>query len=192
MPLAAVITSAEIADCMSKEYFNTFGGGPVCTAAGFAMLQVLEDEGLQQRALRVGNYWRKQLDILIDEQRLVKEGISGRNSKSKAETVGSGSDFFAQHGQRNIFVHAHRGSGLFLGIEFRTLDNTPATKETSALCLELVVDYKILSSIDGPHDSVLNCKPPLCFNEENVDEVVGAMRKIFKTKPKDGVGHTPT
>jgi 4-aminobutyrate aminotransferase-like enzyme len=37
------------------EFFSTFGGNPVACAAGLAVLDVLEEERLQERALRVGN-----------------------------------------------------------------------------------------------------------------------------------------
>jgi 4-aminobutyrate aminotransferase-like enzyme len=37
------------------EYFNTFGGNPVSCAVGLAVLDVIEQEGLQQHALEVGN-----------------------------------------------------------------------------------------------------------------------------------------
>ena len=36
------------------EYFNTFGGNPVSASVGAAVLDVLEDEGLQANAHRVG------------------------------------------------------------------------------------------------------------------------------------------
>jgi 4-aminobutyrate aminotransferase-like enzyme/Ser/Thr protein kinase RdoA (MazF antagonist) len=57
-PLAAVITTAEIAASFDNgmEFFSTFGGNPVACAAGLAVLEVLEEEGLQENALRVGNY----------------------------------------------------------------------------------------------------------------------------------------
>jgi hypothetical protein len=37
-------------------YFNTFGGNPVSAAACLAVLDVIEDEGLQENARRVGAY----------------------------------------------------------------------------------------------------------------------------------------
>ncbi|MFA5951013.1 MAG: aminotransferase class III-fold pyridoxal phosphate-dependent enzyme [Hyphomicrobium sp.] len=37
-------------------YFNTFGGSPVAAAAGLAVLETIESEGLQQNALLTGDY----------------------------------------------------------------------------------------------------------------------------------------
>jgi 4-aminobutyrate aminotransferase-like enzyme len=55
-PLAAVVTTPAIADAFANgmEYFNTFGGNPVSCAIGMAVLDVIEDEGLQQNARRAG------------------------------------------------------------------------------------------------------------------------------------------
>jgi 4-aminobutyrate aminotransferase-like enzyme/Ser/Thr protein kinase RdoA (MazF antagonist) len=55
-PLGAVVTTPEIAASFDNgmEYFNTFGGNPVSCAIGMAVLDVLEEEGLQSNALRTG------------------------------------------------------------------------------------------------------------------------------------------
>jgi 4-aminobutyrate aminotransferase-like enzyme/Ser/Thr protein kinase RdoA (MazF antagonist) len=68
-PLAAVITTTEIAASFDNgmEFFSTFGGNPVAAAAGLAVLDVLEEERLQENALRVGNY-------LIARLRELQEG----------------------------------------------------------------------------------------------------------------------
>ncbi len=57
-PLAAVITTPQIATAFNNgmEFFSTFGGNPVACAAGLAVLDVVEEEHLQQNALRTGNY----------------------------------------------------------------------------------------------------------------------------------------
>jgi 4-aminobutyrate aminotransferase-like enzyme/Ser/Thr protein kinase RdoA (MazF antagonist) len=56
-PMAAVITTPEIAASFDTgmEYFNTFGGNPVSCAVGLAVLDVIEQEGLQRHALEMGN-----------------------------------------------------------------------------------------------------------------------------------------
>lgn len=57
-PLAAVVTTREIAASFANgmEFFSTFGGNPVACAAGRAVLDVLEEERLQENALRVGTH----------------------------------------------------------------------------------------------------------------------------------------
>ncbi len=62
-PLAAVVTTQEIADAFvtGMEYFNTFGGNPVSCAIGMAVLDVIQDEGLQNNALEVGQYLMDEL-----------------------------------------------------------------------------------------------------------------------------------
>lgn len=44
-------------------YFNTFGGNPVAAAAGLAVLDVLQDEGLQQNSFETGAYLRSEIRI---------------------------------------------------------------------------------------------------------------------------------
>jgi 4-aminobutyrate aminotransferase-like enzyme len=55
-PLGAVVTTPAIADAFANgmEYFNTFGGNPVSSAIGLAVLDVIDDEGLQEHARVVG------------------------------------------------------------------------------------------------------------------------------------------
>ncbi|NUO84923.1 MAG: aminotransferase class III-fold pyridoxal phosphate-dependent enzyme [Cupriavidus sp.] len=58
-PLAGVVGRTELVDLFAARnpmYFNTFGGNPVSCAAGMAVLDVLEEEGLQENARVVGNY----------------------------------------------------------------------------------------------------------------------------------------
>lgn len=56
-PLGAVVTTPAIAEAFANgmEYFNTFGGNPVSCAIGLAVLDVIEQEGLQAHSLQVGN-----------------------------------------------------------------------------------------------------------------------------------------
>jgi 4-aminobutyrate aminotransferase-like enzyme/Ser/Thr protein kinase RdoA (MazF antagonist) len=65
-PLAAVVTTREIAESFANgmEFFSTFGGNPVSCAAGLAVLDVLEEEKLQENALKVGGRLMEMLNGL--------------------------------------------------------------------------------------------------------------------------------
>jgi alanine-glyoxylate transaminase/(R)-3-amino-2-methylpropionate-pyruvate transaminase len=56
-PLAAVVTTPKIAATLTqKVHFNTFGGNPVVSAIGKAVLEVIEQEKTQQNCLELGRY----------------------------------------------------------------------------------------------------------------------------------------
>jgi len=72
-PLSAVVTTHEIAEAFNNgmEYFNSFGGNPVSCAVGHAVLNVIEEEGLQENADDVGNY-------LIDQLNKIDNSLIGQ------------------------------------------------------------------------------------------------------------------
>jgi 4-aminobutyrate aminotransferase-like enzyme/Ser/Thr protein kinase RdoA (MazF antagonist) len=72
-PLGAVVTTREIATAFDNgmEFFSTFGGNPVACAAGIAVLDVLEQDGLQPRARRVGEHLLTALRDLQDRRALI-------------------------------------------------------------------------------------------------------------------------
>ena len=57
-PIGAVVTTDQIAEKFEQgpEFFSSFGGNPVSCAIGEAVLEVIEQEGLQKKAKEVGNY----------------------------------------------------------------------------------------------------------------------------------------
>ncbi len=72
-PLAAVVTTPEIAASFNTgmEYFNTYGGNPVSCAVGLAVLDVIEGEGLQQRATAVGTRLKSGVAQLMQRHRII-------------------------------------------------------------------------------------------------------------------------
>ncbi|KAJ9547767.1 hypothetical protein OSB04_020310 [Centaurea solstitialis] len=78
IPLGAVVTTPEIAKVLTRRsYFNTFGGNPVCTAAGHAVLKVIEKEKLQENAHVVGSYMKERLTALKDKHEIIGD-VRGR------------------------------------------------------------------------------------------------------------------
>ncbi|MTB51423.1 aminotransferase class III-fold pyridoxal phosphate-dependent enzyme [Lewinella sp. W8] len=62
-PLGAVVCTPEVAEAFANgmEYFNTFGGNPVSSAVGRAVLSTVQREGLQEHAKKTGGYLLKLL-----------------------------------------------------------------------------------------------------------------------------------
>jgi 4-aminobutyrate aminotransferase-like enzyme/Ser/Thr protein kinase RdoA (MazF antagonist) len=138
-PLAAVITTREIADSFSNgmEFFSTFGGNPVACAAGLAVLDVLEKEQLQKRALHVGTHLMTSLKKLQERHDLI------------GDVRGSG-----------LFL----GIDFVLDRETRK----PAPLQASYVVNRLR-DCGILAGTDGPHHNVIKLRPPLVFSESDAD-----------------------
>lgn len=72
-PLAGIAIQPAVLAAFGREcrYFNTFGGNPVSMAAGMAVLDVIEREGLVANAQRVGAYLRGRLTQLADRHALI-------------------------------------------------------------------------------------------------------------------------
>ena len=72
VPLAAVTTRMEIAQALTQRvHFNTFGGNPVCMAAGLAVLDVIDEDGLQENSRVVGAHLKSGLKRLMSEHSLI-------------------------------------------------------------------------------------------------------------------------
>jgi 4-aminobutyrate aminotransferase-like enzyme len=72
-PLAGLAVRPEVLAAFGREcrYFNTFGGNPVSMAAGMAVLDVIEREGLMANAQRTGSYLRAQIARLAERHALI-------------------------------------------------------------------------------------------------------------------------
>ena len=152
-PLAAVVTTPEIADAFANgmEYFNTYGGNPVSCAVGLAVLDVIEQEKLQENALFVGSYLKKKLEQLKEKYSII------------GDVRGAG-----------LFI------GVELVHNVETLE--PAAKEADYL-VEQMKNNGILIITDGPYHNVLKIKPPIIFSEANADLLVETLDGILESLP---------
>ncbi|KAJ5070085.1 alanine--glyoxylate aminotransferase 2 [Anaeramoeba ignava] len=77
-PLAAVVTTPEIAQSITKKHhFNTFGGNPISMAIGKAVLEVIDEENIQEKAKEVGGYLHSELEKMREKHKLIGK-IRGR------------------------------------------------------------------------------------------------------------------
>jgi alanine-glyoxylate transaminase/(R)-3-amino-2-methylpropionate-pyruvate transaminase len=67
-----VVTTPKIAQSLvGKVHFNTFGGNPVVSAIGKAVLEVIEKENLQANALKMGNHILAGLNKLKEKHKII-------------------------------------------------------------------------------------------------------------------------
>lgn len=76
---AALLARKEVAPSLRPGmHAATFGGNPIAAVAGIATLETIEEQGLLDRGLQLGETFRAELEPLVDELPCVKEvRISG-------------------------------------------------------------------------------------------------------------------
>lgn len=71
-PMAAVTTRREIADKFTDRlHFNTYGGNPLSMAVGLAVMDVIEEDGLQENARLVGEQLKHGLEGLMHRHKAI-------------------------------------------------------------------------------------------------------------------------
>ena len=68
IPMGALVSNAKFADVFTKSaHASTFGGNPVAAAAALAVIQVIEEENLLQRAIEMGELFKEALQGFVDK-----------------------------------------------------------------------------------------------------------------------------
>jgi 4-aminobutyrate aminotransferase-like enzyme len=117
-PVAAVVTTREIAASFDNgmEYFNTFGGNPVSCAVGLAVLDVIEDEGLQSNALQVGDYLKQRIADLRSKSALIGD-VRGQGLFIGVELVLDGETLAPAAQQASHIVELMKERGVLISTD---------------------------------------------------------------------------
>lgn len=149
-PLAVVVTTPEIAACLTEAtYFNTFGGNPLACSVGSAVLDVIDQEKCQDNSLNVGGNLIQQLEKLRAEFEVVGDvrgkglmlGIEMVKNKKTREPLGSGD-------VNEIFEDVRR-MGVLIGK-------------------------------GGSYNNVFRIKPPMCITQADADFCVAVIRRALE------------
>jgi 4-aminobutyrate aminotransferase-like enzyme len=117
-PLGVVVTRREILDGFMEqtELFSTFGGNPVSCAAGLAVLDVIENEGLVANSAVVGQYLKDSLIRLAEKQRLIGD-VRGSGLLVALELVSDRKHKTPAAGETALLVELMREAGVLVGTE---------------------------------------------------------------------------
>lgn len=86
----------------------------------------------------------------------------------------------ARLADRHECVGDVRGAGLFIGFELVS-DRTAKTPD-KMLALDVIERLRaerVLTSVAGPYGNVLKLRPPLAFQEQDIDWLVGSLDKVL-------------
>tara|TARA_Y100001935_G_scaffold237024_1_gene222181 strand:+ start:12790 stop:14064 length:1275 start_codon:yes stop_codon:yes gene_type:complete len=107
--------------------------------------------------------------------------ISEEGLQSNAEIVGQYlKKMLLELKQKSSLIGDVRGEGLFLGIEISDFENNQAP--LPAIANKIINEMRakcILLSVDGLKKNIIKIKPPLPFNKENADFLVGNLEKVI-------------
>lgn len=68
LPMGALVSNAKLADVFTRSsHASTFGGNPVAAAAALAVIQVIEEEGLLEKATQMGELLKAALQQFVDQ-----------------------------------------------------------------------------------------------------------------------------
>lgn len=114
-PLAAVVTTPKIAQSLTgKVHFNTFGGNPVVTAMGKAVLEVIESEHLQENSLKLGTYILAGLNNLKAKHKIIGD-VRGKGLMLGIEMVKDRATKDPASAECAHVVESAKDLGLLLG-----------------------------------------------------------------------------
>ena len=153
-PVSAVVTTPAIAESFAKgvEYFSTFGGNPVSCAVAAAVLDVIEEEKLQEHALRVGTVLKEKLKELKDSHEIIGD-VRGMGLFFGIELVLDRQSLAPAAQQAAVIINTMKEEGILLSTD-GPLHNVLKIKpplvfsEPNADFLTTSLD-KVLSTISG-------------------------------------------
>jgi 4-aminobutyrate aminotransferase-like enzyme len=148
-PLAAVVTTPEIAATFARRYgyFNTFGGNPVSAAVGLAVLDVIEEERILQGVHDTGAFLRQGLEALAERHDLLGD-VRGKGLFFGVELV------------------RDRAS------------REPAPGE-AARVREHLRENGVLLGTSGPFHNVLKIRPPLVFGRPHAELLLQRLQEAL-------------
>ncbi len=146
--LGAVTTTPEIAKSLvGKLHFNTYGGNPVQATYGLAVLDIIEEEGIQQNARQIGEALRTGLEALAEKHPLIGE-VRGmglmlgvelvQDRKTKEPATSAAAEVVEEARNRGLLI----GKGGFYGNVLRIkppMCITSADVQFTLACLDEVL-----------------------------------------------------
>ena len=150
MPLAAVVTTSDIAATLTKNTISTFGGNPVSCAAAKATINVIQRDELDKNAEEMGDILRKGLEQLQEKYPKVIGEVRGMGLMQAIELV----------------------------VDETKKDRTPNPAAAEQL-MEETKARGLLIGRGGLYANAMRISPPLNIIRSEVEEAIGILNDSF-------------
>jgi acetylornithine/N-succinyldiaminopimelate aminotransferase len=111
-PIGALLAAKKVAAAfVPGSHGSTFGGNPLATAAGIAVLETLFDEEIIDNCRRVGEYFLNRLADLKQKNERIRE-VRGRGLIVAVELTVPGADFVLKCMKRGLLINCTGGNVL--------------------------------------------------------------------------------
>ncbi len=140
---------------------STFGGNDLAAAAGLATLSAIHDEGLVERAARLGDLLLSLTEPLVERHDVVRD-VRGLGLMWAIEFGPP-----AGRAARRVWdmVDAAPAAGLYAQV----------------VVIPLFREHRILTQVAGHHMNVIKAIPPLVISEEDVRRFAAALDAVLST-----------
>jgi acetylornithine/N-succinyldiaminopimelate aminotransferase len=113
VPIGAFIASNKVASAFkSGDHGSTFGGNPLASAAGNAVLAIIEEEGLLENAKKVGNYLEKGLLVLQAKYPKLITQVRGKGLMLGVQLTVPGRDIVNSCLEKGVIINCTAGDVL--------------------------------------------------------------------------------
>ncbi|MGH2542527.1 MAG: acetyl ornithine aminotransferase family protein, partial [Ardenticatenaceae bacterium] len=129
LPLGAIVTKAELMDWEAGSHANTFGGNPVACAAALETIRIIEEEGLLDNAMAMGDRLLLGLGHLAEEHPTMGD-VRGLGLMVGVELIDPETGAHAKKLRDLVSDNAFHLGALFLGAGPSTLRFLPPLNVT--------------------------------------------------------------
>ncbi|MGQ9477054.1 MAG: aspartate aminotransferase family protein [Candidatus Bipolaricaulia bacterium] len=164
IPVGAILTRWEIHRKVfsglerSVVHSNTFGMNELAMGAGLATLEVLEKEGLVERAARLGERFLAGLKGLQAKYELVKD------VRGKGLMIG---------------LEFGPPRSLALRAAWAALEKAQEGLFAQMIVMALMREHRLLTQVSGHRVNIIKFLPPLVIGEEEIDSALGALDQVL-------------
>ena len=134
---------------------STFAPNDIAMAAGLATLRVLDEEGLVERAARLGDLLTERTRHLVERYGIVRD------------TRGRGLLWGIEFGE------PRRGRGTW-----RLVERAQPGLFSQFVVGPLFHDHRVLSQVSGHGENIIKILPPLTLTEDDIDWFAGALEAV--------------